>query len=303
MKKISALIILFFLAASVFSAQLKGSVKTGFMGADIKEILWNKKGSDAQITSLLDWQTFYAPSASADIEFHFLNYFFTGAQGFYTSPFKTGIMKDSDYMNIFTNGSKERTHYSRHDNKLNNYYGASAYLGGGFYPMDQLELRAFLSYKYTYYSFTAWDGYKQYGNDPKTPMEGKIISFEAEKYYLGLGLGAQYLANEKLSLALKLNILPTISCKALDTHYRRSSPYTYFDLKNELAFDSSLLLEYKIRKNLAFSGSFDLFISSVKNGTLLQSKEKKTWLKASNPGGIKECSWNFLLGLTFIYEK
>ena len=220
------------------------------MGSDIKEILWNKKGSDAQITSLLDWQTFYAPAASADLEFKFFNYFFAGARGFYTSPFTGGIMEDSDYMNIFTTGSKERTHYSKHDNKLNNYYGANAYLGGGFYPLDQLELRAFLSYKYTFYSFTAWNGYKQYGKDPKTPMEGKIISFEAEKSYLGLGLGAQYFAKPNLTLALNLNLLPSISCKALDTHYRRNTPYTYFELKNELA---PLIGEQKLFNFLSLS--------------------------------------------------
>ena len=91
--------------------------------------------------------------------------------------------------------------------------------------------------------------------------------------------------------------------KALDTHHRRNAPYTYFVLKNELAFDSSLLLEYMVRKNLALTAGFDLFISSVKNGTIVQSTDKKEWDKASNPGGIKECTGRFLLGFTFVYEK
>ena len=187
MKKISALIILFFLVSWFCFAQnasgirIKASAKTGFISTQIKEIIWNKSGKDKQITSLLDWQTFYAPAATANFEFHFLDYFFAGADGIFTTPIGGGIMQDYDYLNIFTTGSTERTHYSKHDNKLNNYYSAGAYLGGGYKILDQFELSAIVSFKYSFYSLTACNGYKQYGSNPKTPMEGKIIAFAAEK--------------------------------------------------------------------------------------------------------------------------
>ncbi len=303
MKKTTFLIFLFCLAAAQCFSQIKASAKTGFITTQIKEIVWNETGKNQKITSLLDWQTFYAPAASANLEFRFFDYFFAGADGLFTTPVLAGTMQDSDYMNIFTTGSTERTHYSKHDNKLNNYYFAAAYLGAGYNILDELELSALVSFKYAYYSFTAWNGYKQYGSDPKTPMEGKIITFQAEKMYLGGGLRANYKPTQKLSFTLNATILPTISIKALDTHYRRSSPYIYFVLKNELAFDSSVLLEYNIRRNLALTAGFDFFVSSVKNGTLLQSADKEDWNKASNPGGIKECTGRFELGFTYIYEN
>ena len=303
MKKISSLIFLIFLFCGLGYAQFRISAGTGYISSDIKEILWNKTGKDAQITSLLDWQTYIAPTASVDLEYKFASHFVLGAGGFYTSPFICGIMEDSDYMNIFTTGSKERTHYSKHDNKLNNYFSVNAFLGTGWKLFEQLELTAIVSYKYTYYSFTAWNGWKQYGSNPKTPMQGKIITFEAEKHYLGAGIRSDYSPTQNLLLALNLNVLPTIFCKAFDTHFKRSTPYTYFELKNELALDSSILLEYMVRNNLALSAGFELFVSSVKNGIILQSNNKKEWDKASNPGGIKECTGKFLLGLTFVYEK
>lgn len=294
---------MFFLAYGFCFAQFKISAETGYISSDVKEMLWNKTGKDAQIVSLLDWQTFYAPTASIDFEFRFLNHFFAGANGIFTTPTPSGIMEDSDYMNIFTTGSTERTHYSIHDNKLDYYYCTNAYFGADWKLFEQIDLAAIISYKYTYYSFTAWNGWKQYGSAPKTPMEGKIITFEAEKNYLGAGIRAKYSPTHNLSFTLNLSILPTISCKAFDTHFKRNKPYTYFDLKNELAFDSSILLEYMVRKNLALSANLELFVSSVKNGTILQSKNKEEWEKASNPGGIKECTGKFLLGFTFVYEK
>ena len=303
MKKIPALIFLIFLACGFCYAQFKISAETGYISSDIKEILWNKTGKDAQIVSLLDWQTYIAPAANVDFEYKFAHHFLFGAGCFYTSPFICGTMEDSDYMNVFTTGSKERTHYSKHDNKLDIYFSTNAFLGAGWKLFEQLDLSAIISYKYTYYSFTAWNGYKQYGSNPKTLMEGKIITFEAEKNYLGAGIRAGYSPTQNLSFTLNLSILPTIFCKAFDTHFKRSTPYTYFDLKNELAFDSSILLEYMVRKNLALSADLELFVSSVKNGIILQSSNKKEWEKASNPGGIKECTGKFLLGFTFVYEQ
>lgn len=319
MKKIPSLIFLFFLVCGSGSAQFRMSARTGILETEVNEILWDKQGDDAQIISQLDWNTYAAPVISLNAEYKLADTFIFGLNGFYTIPVSYGIIEDYDYMNILSTGSTERTHYSKHDNELNNYWNAGIFLGAGGRFSKNLKIYGLFSFSYSYYCFTAYNGFRQYGakigtqnsNDiyevwnediPEKPMEGKIITFEAQKYFLGLGTRIEYNPFDFFSCILSINLLPGLKAEALDTHHKRKPPYYYFDLPSELAFNSSLLLEYKLSKHNALNICFNFFASSVSDGKLSASWNKNNWTEYANQCGIKETSWRLLLGYSFIYE-
>ena len=303
MKKLYALIFLIFLACGFCYAQFKISAETGYFESNTKEILWTKQGDDAQIISLLDWNTYAAPVVSLKAQYKQNDTFCFGINGFYTIPFSYGIMEDSDYMNLLTTGGTERTHYSKHTNKLDNYWGIEAFCSAGGNITQKLELTALFSLGYSYFCFTAHNGYKQYPDQPKTPMQGQIITLESWKLYFGIGTGINYYATDKLNLGLQLKLKPSLINQVLDTHYRRNYKYSYFELPGELAFESELLLEYKLNNSNAVTAGLNFFASSVKNGNLYQSKNKKQWERFTNQTGIKQTAWKLFLGYTYIYEQ
>lgn len=320
MKKLSSLIFLFILTPVLCFSQLKLSARTGYLGSQIKEILLSSSEDDAQINSLLEWKTFAAPVVLVDAEYKFKEHFIIGAGGFYTIPLSYGRLEDFDYMNIFSTGTDERTHYSKHDNKLANYYSINAFFGAGGTIFQNLNLSAVFSFTYTYYGFSAYNGYKQYGQKlgtvnghteyspwnadiPKTDMEGKIITLGAQKLYFGIGTRLDYSLTDRLNFILKLNVMPVLFGDTLDTHHKRNNPYTYFELNGELAFDSSLLLEYKLKDSLAFTAGLDFFASTAEKGIPYQSSTRELWQQLSNACGVKQTTYRVLIGISYFYEK
>ena len=320
MKKISSLIFLFVLTPVLCFSQIKFSAKTGIIQTDINEILWDKTGEDAQITSFLDWKTYIAPVISINAEYKTSNNLFFGLNSFYTIPVSYGVIEDFDYMNVFSTGGNERTHYSNHTNNLDYYWNAELLFGASGNIGKKIELSSLFSLEYLCYSFSAFDGYKQYGtktgtengqnvysawNDeiPKVNMQGKLITLEAQKLYFGIGTCLDYYLSESITVSLLLKIKPSLLCIVEDTHYKRNSPYNYFELGSELAFDSALLLEYKLNKKNALTLSFNFSACAVNDGKLYISQDKNEWIPSSNPCGLKEINWKVLLGYTFIYEN
>ena len=322
MKKLFFLVFFSFLASQLCFSQFKLSAKTGILNTSLNELLWNKTGDDAQIISQLDWNTYIAPVLSLDTEYKLADTFIFGLNGLYTIPFSYGIIEDFDYLNILSTGGTERTHYSKHDNKLDNYWNAGTFLGVGGKISDNLKLYGLFSFSYSYYCFTALNGYRQYGTKigeqnnedvynpwaddiPEKVMEGEIISFEAQKYFFGLGTRIEYNPSDVFSLIFCIKLMPAFITQALDTHYKRKgdSRYNLFDLNSELAFDAALLLEYRINRYNGLNAGFDFYASSSDGGRLYQSSNKNNWQKCLNSCGVKEMTWKFVIGYTYIYEK
>ena len=319
MKKLPLLLIFLFLPIFCFG-QLKASAKTGIIGTDTKEILWNKSGDNAQISSLLEWQTYVAPVIKVDEQYKFAQKYLIGAGGFYTIPFSYGIMEDYDYLNLFSTGTNERTHYSKHDNKIQNYWSADIFFGAGGSITRKLDFTALFSIEYSYYSFSAFDGFGQYGTKtgeqngediftpwnkylPKKIMTGKIINYEVRNLYFGLGTRIDYSATDKILLSFIANLKPSLFNYTFDTHYKRTHKYNYLKLSGELAFDTSLLLEYRINKSNAFNCELNFAAAFANNGKLITSKDKQNWEEAVNSCGNKNITWKLLVGYTYIYEK
>lgn len=319
MKKLFLLIFSFILVNAFCFSQIRISAKTGVLASKTDEILWNKYGDDAEILSLLKWRTYAAPVLSLDTQFNISKIFFAGLKGFYTIPLSYGFIEDFDCANLLSTGSSELTHYSKHDNKLDNFYKVELFFGTEKSITEKIHLSAQVTAGFSYYSFTAQNGHKQYGEKigkqrgydiytswspdiPESPMQGNIISFEDLNIYAGLGASLSYTPFDPFSISLFANALPVIKSSARDIHYRRNQ-YALFDLPFQLAFDSSLLLEYKLNKKNVLTAGFDFSALSVKEGSLFLGSDNQNWQKASNPCGIKQMTWKILLGYTYIYEK
>ena len=323
MKKLVSIIVLFFSLQLIFGKENKIEINAdatlGASNSTVKEILYDKKGKDAETLSLLEWQNFVSPCITANADLIIYDKFYLSIGGLYTLPLSYGKMQDYDWANLLSTGGKEQTHYSKHDNKINSKYFLDIDAGTVLNIAPQIRLIPFISFKYSYYSFTAQNGYKQYGkkigtqNDydvrepwnssiEKIPMTGKIITFQNQDFYLGAGAIFDFSITPKIDLNLGLTLLPSLKSQSMDFHHKRDL-YTFFSYESKLEFDTSLLLEYKITDSSRFTTG--LCFSYAKSGIaeISQSSDKIEWYGNSNPGRIISRDLNFQLGYTYKYEK
>lgn len=315
--------VLFFLATCLFAKEgvsFYADFHTGCLNSNIKEILLNKEGNDAKTSSLLDWQIYASPFIQATAGVRIKSNYFIRMDGMYVLPFSTGKMQDYDWMNLFSTGNSELTHYSTHQNKVDSFYNGQLSLGIGGYVTPKIEYISFFSFRYSYLSFTSHNGYRQYGQNigsqngsavyeswkssiEKKELSGKIITLEEENYFFGIGSQINFRINDRLNSILFLQILPSIQSHALDTHHRRNTKYTLFDSDGKLAFDSSFLLQYKLKDCHRFNLKAACCYSIADNINLYQSASKSNWMGVSNPGKLSSIDFSFAVGYAYYYEK
>lgn len=322
-KKIFLILFIFFLPTYFFTQDkfsLNANFNFGPSNTILKEILYNKNGNDKQESSLLCWESYGLPSFETDLSLLFLNRFYTNISAKYVIPSFSGIIQDYDRMNLFSTGTAEQTHYSKHENSLDNYYNLNIALGYCFDSTSLIKITPFLSFKYSYISFTSYNGYRQYGTKIdeqngnsvytpwnneiiKTPLSGKIITLEEEALLLGLGTNIEFKINDNLKSTILLHILPSLKSNALDTHHKRSIKYTIFEETKKVELGSSLLIQYILNKNhrLNLKAAYDY--SFANNINIYQSQNKEEWIEMINPGSLKQHSFTFAIGYTYHYEK
>lgn len=317
------IIFLFFLSAHFFAQEnfsLNINLNFGPSNTVLKEILYNKGGKDKQESSLLCWESYALPSFETDVTLLFFQRFYANISAKYVIPAFSGIIQDYDNMNLFSTGSSEQTHYSKHENSLDNYYKMGLNLGYSFNPISRIKITPFLSLKYSYFGFTCYNGFRQYGTKigeknekpvytpwntdiPKTFLDGKIITLEEESLLLGLGSEIDFIISDNLKSSIKLLLLPSLKSNALDTHHRRSSKYTIFEETKRLELDSSFMIQYKISKNHRLNLKAVYDYSFANNIKIYQSQNKEVWFEMSNPGSLKQHNFTLAAGYTYYYEK
>ncbi|MBO4533823.1 MAG: omptin family outer membrane protease [Treponema sp.] len=325
MKKAVIAGILLFFSFELFSASeadFKLTLNGWFGPAStiINESLLDKKGSDAKTSSLLKWESYGLPSFDASAQILVFNKLYFNVGGFYVLPSSTGKMQDWDWINLFSTGTGELTHYSIHENNLDNYFYADTKAGYLFKPAQRLELIPFISFRYSYFSFTSTNGYRQYGEKlgeqnghaihapwtsdiPKKQLEGKIITLEEQNFFFGAGTQINLNFSDNLSSSLVVQVLPSLKSNTLDTHHRRSTKYTLFNNTRKLALDSSFLLQYKVSEQHRLSLKALYCYSFADNISLYQSASKISWSEVDNPGKLQQHDFTFSVGYTYYYEK
>ncbi len=318
---------LFFLLSSfhfIFSSEsdFKFSIGTWFGPSNtiIYERLLDQDAKNAETSSLLKWESFGIPSFDTSADFFLFKKMYINLGGFFVIPASSGKMQDYDWLNLFSTGGKELTHYSIHDNCLDTFFHVNTSVGYIFKPINKLNIIPFISFRYSYQSFTSTDGYRQYGANigsqngnnvyepwtpdiPKTQLEGKIITLEEQNYFFGIGTQINFELADRLNASLLLQLLPSIKSNALDTHHRRKTKYTLFENTNKLALDSSFLLQYKISDLHRLSFKAGYCYSFADGINLYQSATKNSWNGVVNPGKLNQHDFTLSAGYTYYYEK
>lgn len=324
MKKILGLIlVLFFLGTNAFANEklsFYAGISSGALNLTLNEALLNKAGDDATTSSLLKWQIYASPVIQADTGLSFDSRYFIKLNGFYTLPLSAGRLRDYDWMNLFSTGGTEQTHYSDHTNKLNYYYNTQLSVGIGGDLNPRVQLVHFFSFRYSYLNMTCYNGYRQYGTKigvqdgkniyepwtsdiPKTQLTGKIITLEEQNYFFGIGTQINLAFSDSLEAQLVAQILPSIKSRTLDTHHRRSAKYTLFENTFKLALDSSFLLQYKLNDQHRLNLKAGYCYSLADDAGLYQSASGQSWIKATNPGKLRQHDFTLSVGYTYYYEK
>ena len=318
---LSFLIALFFCNLS-FAQNItsKAVVSTGIINSEIQERLLQSQEETSFTTSLLDWKIDAAPCIMADYELAFSNKYFIGLNGLYTIPLSSGLMKDYDWLNVYSTGGKELTHFSQHKNSLDQFFNTELSLGTGINLTQRIQFIQYIFVQYSYLRFTSKNGYRQYGTTvseqngysvyspwssdiQKKNLDGKIVSYETQDIFLGLGSKIVFNINDRISTELFAAIQPSVWNSTLDTHHRRNDKYVYFDFASKLDFDTSILLEYKLNKTSGIFTKFCFSYNDSNNAAVYQSEDKKDWEIILNPGKASERHLKFLIGYTYNYEK
>lgn len=165
-------------------------------------------------------------------------------------PGKTGMMKDSDWLNngvsYFPEESLKnyKTCYSEHDNYLVHDFSFDIKTGYLFCIADfynfNLELTPFVSFKYENFKFDGKDGTGWYGDKsgvegnqyyyeftsalPKD-FNGKIISYNRINYIFWTGLDVKFELFEKFGISAAFKFSPYVFSKSKDNHLTNGTDY------------------------------------------------------------------------------
>ncbi len=153
------------------------SIKNGYLG----EYVFLKKAAMAPATdtgkypddkySYLEWQIKNELMAGLRLSADYRNLFAT-AELKYGFPQKSGIIMDSDWLNIqystFHEQQTYKTNYSEHDNKIDSDFLISAQVGYKYNVLKGLNVSPFIGFDFSKITFTASDGHIWYGKDIST---------------------------------------------------------------------------------------------------------------------------------------
>ncbi len=141
-------------------------------------------------------------------------------------PMQSGIMTDSDWMNV--PASTAQTNFSQSNCFTNGAILIDARVGWELAAGDGFRLEPFLSGSYMSWHWSARDGYLQYppGSTP-VPIYGTGIIYDQTYLIPGLGVRGSLRLSAGWEITGALTVSPWLYCVAFDTH--RFTGYDYAD--------------------------------------------------------------------------
>ncbi|HNY20854.1 MAG TPA: omptin family outer membrane protease [Treponemataceae bacterium] len=210
-------------------------------------------------------------------------------------PGLTGIMEDSDYLNIDRNGSGAKTHFSRHNANVGYSYSWSARFGWklplpvrGPKSRSVISVTPLLGFRYWTTRWTSSDGYLQHPdwvyfptdtdadgtivykewteNTEKKSVLGIPITYLGEYWTPTIGAKALIPIGEAITIEPEFDFSVFVGWNGLDRHYRpalNTADYSastdwanYYDvLSNGFLIAPSLRASYAMNERLLFFAS------------------------------------------------
>ena len=304
------------------------SAEFGMVNGTIGEYVFDKncKNTDNMV-SRLDWDILTVPYGEINISVDLFKYLYLGGSGRIAIPVYSGVMQDYDWLNSIPPGTlplemqnkwlkddpTELTNYSKHTNKVVNYYNISGKIGGNIPISRKFTITPYVGYEYDFISMESFNGYTKYkwNNFQESPMPtGKCITYAQEINQFIVGVEVDFEELKKFPLYFDFHFVPGLGkLVALDIHYARktngSDGTAFLDILSPIfLFDGKISGYYRFDKynRLGLSMFFNYMpltrgmngVGLVKDGKLPESFSGNT----TGQGGASR----FLFGISLIYK-
>lgn len=243
--------------------QLSIQPSLGYKGGSIGEHLFNMDGYGQSVPfapaggkqiSFLKWDIYGMLVTGLDLEFQYKS-FFSQIYGRVGISMPCGKMDDFDWNS--TRG--HQTHFSTHDNRLQDHIVAGGFLGWTFSSPDRrIQFVPMAGFSWQQTSMIARDGYKQYvpGHLQETTpwtddlekgyFSGDVISYRHEVFQVDLLFRITYNHSPRLYFQLDTSIHPIIGAFGYDTHILRNLQFLDYNMNGQLSLGAALTIGYQV---------------------------------------------------------
>jgi len=209
---------------------LSYATSIGFVYGQALELVY-PTNTAAKFLSELRWEMKPVFYVGQQLEFGRTN--IMSAPGFFSSAaIKIGFSQDSgkhenrDWTSMHTDAL---THFSSHTNRTREFYWLDVSAGISIPVRNFLYIKLFVNGSWMYFDFTGRNGHGVYP-DGYISFEGMEVIRYRQNWMLaaaGLSIGTKIIS--PLTFELSFQISPLTYCYAIDNHYLRIPPRTFYD--------------------------------------------------------------------------
>ena len=294
------------------------SVSTSLLSGSTRELVY----ADDEVLSELVWPVEGIASLALGAGVSLGGGFRLSASLDAAIPGKSGSMEDSDFMNI--PASDIKTHYSRHDTRLDYLVDVSLALSRefdtglkGLGSPYSLTLIPGIGIRYRACSWSGSDGYTQYSfvdgtgayegwseSLPKDYLSGKVIDY-SQRYILAFAsLAANLPIGSAWSLTAAVSASPFISCVGEDRHFLTFTNYED-RMRGGIFVEPSLTVSWQTVRDtresrLFISGIWTRF-SGLRGKTLTRTNDGDLLSVDKDTGGSDSSVFAVRAGYSFRY--
>jgi len=315
-----------------FSVEPTFSIKNGTLGEYvflIKSAL--TKSSDTGSTpddklSYLEWQIKNEIMMGLKASSDYRNLFATAELSF-GFPQNSGIVMDSDWMNIQYSATKEqqtyKTNYSEHDNKINYDFLIGAQAGYKYEIWNGLSVSPFIGFDFSKISFTATDGHIWYGKDISThtgssrtktgpfekynsdyvdseDMSGTVLEYSREETNLWLGADFSWQLPYNITIGCGAKTAAILYTFNSDKHPQAGdAQYTDICWGNFDSYKLNFNLQYQIHRGITATYNFDYYnLNTIRGDSYVKESGDSYWkILSDQQGGASAKFWTSTFGV------
>lgn len=318
----TVIIFLFLLLNCPLFSENTISPYSGIRSGIINEYMRYDTGDGIKTTSQLDW-SFTNPIIGISMDFSPLENIFLSVNTDFSIPTKIGSMEDYDWYNIYTENGTFRTHYSWNKNRTLDFITGELKGGYNLQVTNNFSIIPSLEYGFEHFSFTAFDGYKQYATkigkeegydvyeewDPSIPKEwskGDKVSFEGIFSLLGPEVTFLFTAFDKLHFTISEALLFSVYSKQVDNHMLRNFKLGY-DSTGLTNSKTNVKIKYDINEHnsigifSSFNFIFPKYSNCYKMNTDSEKETYQKWMRISNIGDFRQLMYTVSLSYCYRY--
>jgi outer membrane protease len=242
----------------------------GFLYGQAEEIVYPSSEFKAELLSQLLWDI-------KPVFYYGLVMDFSRAQpmdkwGFFSTfslksgiPGNSGNMEDRDWMST---ENAALTHYSIHDNFIDNLLLLDLAAGVSFPITRSLLMKTYLTVSYMYFSFYGENGYGTYAqylgngnyapinNNPrKEQFNGRVINYTQDWFIIASGVSLSYYFNTRFYAELLFQISPLVFCDDFDEHLKTGDKFRDY-MRGGIFLEPGFHFSYFINKRFELSLGF-----------------------------------------------